>query len=342
MAFLFAVLIAFSRLSSDGEFSALLAAGYSLSRAAVPVMILATTLYGIGAGCALYLEPWGRREFVNFYQRKAQSQLDNIIKFKLQSGVFLDDFLGYVLYAEKISSDRTRFDNVMLAPGNRKSRDKSFVLLAPSGSISGSVDDNDLKMSFDYGVIYSTKADTDKTSIVKFKRAEIDILRIFQDQIFGSESTRVDFQSLPPPKLIDYINAQKEKPKITKKGENLYLKSRFLLHQRIGLPFSVIVFALFAMVLGVQDQRRAKGYTYIGAIGTIIGGYVLMMYFKWLAERGNLSAPLAAWIPNIMLLALGVFLMYQKNRLPPSEGILNPRNIPWINRFLKPPVIERS
>src|SRR5690606_16735519 len=92
------------------------------------------------------------------------------------------------------------------------------------------------------------------------------------------------------------------------RDNDLYFKSRYLLHQRIGLPFATITFALFAMVLGIQDQRRGKSSAYVGAIATIIAAYIFMMGFKWSAEKGLMSAPLAAWAPNILLLAFGAFV----------------------------------
>ena len=116
IAFMFAVLIAFSRIASDGEFSAMLASGYSLKRAAKPVLILAGILYIIATYCALNFEPWGRRETVQFYHRKTQTELDNMIKVKIKPGVFVDDFLGYVIYAENISQDSSVWIRWQLYP----------------------------------------------------------------------------------------------------------------------------------------------------------------------------------------------------------------------------------
>src|SRR5690606_34243750 len=56
IAYLFAVFLTFGRLSADGEYPALLAAGFSLRRAALPVLLVATTLYGAAALSALHLE----------------------------------------------------------------------------------------------------------------------------------------------------------------------------------------------------------------------------------------------------------------------------------------------
>ena len=332
MAFMFAVLLSFSRMSADGEFTGMLAAGYSLKRAAWPVMIIGTVLYGIATYCALYLEPWGNRTRVEFYRKKAQTQLDNMIKVQLKEGVFLEDFLGYVLYAERVSADKSRLDNVLMAPGVTN-KDQKFTLLAPSAAISGSVGTGDLRMAFDYGVIYSAVSDSSEVSVVKFKKAELDLLRIFQEKIFGPDHSNSDYRSLDPGELSKFIDAHAVKE--GKNSRKLYLKSRFLFHQRIGMPFAAIFFALFAMVLGIQDERRGKSYGYLGTVLTIILSYIMVMSFKFWSENGIVPAPVGVWTPNFILLSFGMFLLYQRNRLPASESALDPRYIPLLRRIWK-------
>ena len=334
MAWMFAVLLTFSRISADGEYAAMLASGYSLRRACVAPLMGAVVLYFIAAFCALNFEPWGRRETVQFYHRKTQTQLDNMIRVQLKPGVFLNDFLGYVLYSEKISADRSRFENVLLSPG-KNLKNQNFTLLAPSGSIMGSVEEGNLRMSFDYGIIYSIDSVKDDIGIVKFKRAELDILRIFQDQIFGEDLAKDDYRSYPPGRLWTYTSEIRDSkdPQVHMD----YLKARFLLHQRIGTPFVIIAFTMFAMILGIQDERRGKSHGYTWSILTIIITYIFTMGFKYLAERDWLPAPMAVWIPNLLMLGFGSFLVYQRNRLPPSESTLDRRYIPWLRRFARQP-----
>jgi len=328
IAFLFAVVLTFARLSADGEYPAMLAAGYPLKSSARPVFTVALVLYVIAALCAVNLEAWGRREMVQFLYKKTQTELDNMVKYKMQSGVFLDDFLGYVMYAERISADRTAFENVMLAPGGGKRSE--FTVLAPSGHITGSVETGNLKMSLESGVVYSRRPQTEKISILKFNKAEIDLLKIFHEQILGADSAEDDYRSYRPAELYNYIQLlraeESTKPQLLRRVE-------FLFHQRISSPFAVISFALFGMVLGVSDPRRGKSAAYVGAIVTIILGYVLLMGFKTFAEAGQLPIVVAAWLPNVILLLIGGFLFYQKDRLPPSESTMARSNLPFFGRF---------
>ncbi len=332
MSFMFAVFIAFSRLSSDGEYAGLLAAGYSLARALVPVAICGFVLFVVAALMTAYLEPWGRREFVQFYHRKAQTELDNLVRYKLQPGVFVDNFLGYVLYAETISDDRSKLENVMLAPDKSAPAEDAFTLLAPSGSVTGTVEKGDLKLSFNYGIVYATTPTSSGSTVMRFKRAELDILRIFQDQILGADQSKQDYRSFGPKKLSEYIlELRHEVGSIRYK--NHYRKAWYLFHRRIGLPFATLTLALFAMILGVQDPRGSKNSAWFGVILAIILSYVLVEFFRWLAVEGHLGAPWAAWLPNVLLLTTGLFLVWQKNRLPPSESVLNPRYYPLLRRF---------
>ncbi len=327
ISIMFAILLGFSRVSSDGEYTAMIASGYSLRRALGPVLAMTTLAYIFALMGSMYFEAWGRRETIQFYHRKTQSELDNMIRYRMKPGVFLDDFLGYVLYAEHISPDRTRFENVMLGPGHG-SETQHFSLLAPAAAITGSVEAGDLRMSFDYGIVYTTKADSDEVSVIKFKRAELDLLSIFRDQIFGPGNAEDDFRSYSPGELGRYVDTLKDP-----KDRETYLKARFLYHQRMSMPFACFSFALFAMVFGIQDERRGKSHAFLGASLTIVIGYVALMFFKFLAEKGNISAPLGAWLPHVLMTGLGAFLVYQKNRLPPSESIFDLRHIPVLRNF---------
>lgn len=328
IAFFFSVLVTIGRLNADGEFVALLASGYSLKRVGLPVWLMAGGLYVFGATCASYLEPWGRRELVQFIYRKTQTQLDNLIRFKLQPGVFIEDFVGYTLYAEWVSPDRDEFRNVMLAPSRSSKQD--FLVMAPSGRITGSVEEGQLRLSMNNGRAYSSSVASDRATVVKFKHTELDLLRLFQDQIFGADTKEDDFRSYPPLTLARFVATLAQDPK---RDEKVYRRARFLLIQRLSIPFATISFGLFAMVIAVQDQRRGKNRVFTTGVLSVVGTYIVMMGFKWLGEEGRVPILIAAWLPNAFLLSVGLFAVYQKNRLPISESIFAWRNLPLVRRI---------
>ena len=319
-------MVAFGRFSADGEYAAMLAAGFPLKQSARPVLAIAFILYFIAAACSIYGEPWGRKQLEIFFTEKMQTEVDNLIKYRLQAGVFAEDFLRYVLYTETISEDRAQFGNVMIAPGG--SSTESWMILAPKGSIKGSVAEGKLSLVLQNGVLHSSSVETNEHSVLKFDRLDLDLLRLFREQILGGSDTEFDYRSYSPMELNEYVNKLEREPP---KDMALYWKARYLLHQRFATPFVIMIFTCFGLVLGVTDPRSGKNRAYFGAIGGVIFGYVVVMGFKWFAEKGQIAAPIAAWLPNFLLTSFGLWLVYQKNRLPPSESPLDPHYIQsWV------------
>ena len=117
------------------------------------------------------------------------------------------------------------------------------------------------------------------------------------------------------------------------KDRDNWLKARFLYHQRWSMPFACFSFALFAAVLGIQDERRGKSHAFLGASLAIVAGYIAMMFFKFLSEKGMLSAPLGAWLPHVLMTGFSAYLAFQKNRLPPSESPFDLRHIPGLRNL---------
>lgn len=329
MAYLFAVLVGIGRLSVDGELTALLSAGYSLARTAIPVVGLGAVLYAVAAWCALVTEPWGRRELKRFYYEKAQSQLDHMIRFQLQGGVFLEDFLGFVLYAERVNSQRSTLENVLLAPAERSATGGNYTVMAPAGAFSGSVESGRLTLDLNFGTALSHNPETGETTVLKFRRAEIDLLKMFQDQIFGGELVVDDYRNLPPSKLLDHIAQLRSQPE----SADELLRAETLFHQRAGLPGAIFAFALFGLVLGISDPRQGKSKVFYAGVACIMATYVLGMAFRWLGDNRFLAPMSAAWLPSFLLCCVGLYWLYQRNRLPPSENPFAPEYFPYFGAF---------
>lgn len=330
IAFLFSVMLAFSRLSVDGEFIALLASGFSLRKSILPIFIIAFSLFGIGTLISTNLEAWGRREFLAFTYRKTQNELDNLIRSKVQPGVFIDNFLGFVLYSEYVSSDHTKFKNLMLHPKTKSGKSDGYMITAPQGTITGSVEKGELIMNLSEGYGFGQSGDQIRT--FRFGSMRIDLLRLFRDQIFGGDTLDYDYRSMRFVELSKWID---EKKSTSAKSDPDFRKASYLFHNRLAVPFGSIVFFLFAIVFGISDQRRPKGSAYFSSIMVVIVSYCLSVLFKWFGENGYCSTVIAAWLPHFLLIPIGIFLVYQRNRLPISESILSWSNMPWKKRTSK-------
>lgn len=326
---LFASMLSFLRMHSDGEWTALLASGYSLRQALLPVLSLSVVLFSITMYISMNLEAWGRREFEQFIYRKTKTEIDNMMKYRIQEGVFVADFLDYVFYTEKISKEDHRYHRVLMAPNRNNTRLKDFLMVADSAEIKGSVEQGDLRMSFANGYSYAFTDDADRTTIVKFEKADIDLLQLFKEKIMGDDSFPMDYRSLSIVNLYQFVKKLEANPA---RDEKMYLKARYLFHSRIGNPFIVFAFAIFGMILSLGDLRQNRNLSYLGAIATIILSFMLSIFFRWMGEQGKMSALWAVWTPQVIVMLIAIFLLYQKNRLPPSESPFAWSNLPFVRR----------
>jgi lipopolysaccharide export system permease protein len=302
-------------MNSDGEIVALLASGMGLYQIARPILMFGAFVCVVTTFCGVNLESWGRREFYNFVYKKSQTELDNTIKVKVQPGVFMNDFLQYTFYAEKISSDRVDYTNVILSPNrDSHSNDGAFLLTAPFGKILGSVKDNNLVLRLNNGILFSSTPQTLKNKLLRYQQMDIDLIALFHEQILGNDTKRDDYRSYTPVELYKSISALETKPNFQE--NSLYLKSRFLWHSRISNSFVIFGFALLGIVFGVQSQRRTRSPGYTMTIAAVIIFSTITGIFRWLSEQGYLHVYLGAWLPQIIVLGVGLFIFHQKHKLP--------------------------
>ena len=87
------------------------------------------------------------------------------------------------------------------------------------------------------------------------------------------------------------------------------LKDRLQLYTKISLPFSSVVFALIGLPLGIQPNRSGGSIGFGLSILIILVYYVIMTLGRAMGEGGSLPPILAAWLPNIVIGGVGVWLL---------------------------------
>jgi len=124
MAFLLGVLLAFGRLSSDYELTAMKASGISLFQLMPPVITVALLCYIVAAFMAIYALPWGSRSFRNTLYHIARTKAH----VESKPRVFNDSFSGLVFYAEGMNPRGDRMEGVLIQ--DERDKEKSQVILS--------------------------------------------------------------------------------------------------------------------------------------------------------------------------------------------------------------------
>ena len=137
----------------------------------------------------------------------------------------------------------------------------------------------------------------------------------------GSANERAEFLSLP--ELREYLRFNSDFP------ATLLAPFRTHLQYRLALPWTCFVVVCIAAPLGIGYSRRGVLSSVAAAVFLVFSMNFLVHLFLALGEGYRVPAWIAAWAPNILFMAIGLYLLYLRasNREPPSFRHLVARRI---------------
>jgi lipopolysaccharide export system permease protein len=291
MALLLAILLAFGRLSGDSEVTAMKSCGISLYGMLPPPLLFA--LFGCLAclGVTVYGVPWGNSSFKQLLIEVAQASAGVVVKEK----VFNDAFPGMVIYAESFNEKGQTMSGVIIHD-ERDPREPATIF-AQGGALLSDPRAHSIEFHLKNGSIHRS-TDSGGYRLVDFQEYNLRVSLAKPGPAQEKGETEMTLSELinAPPKRFD---------------AKARLSMELEYHSRLALPFSCFVFTLLAMPLGIQNRRSGKAAGFSLSIGVLLLYYVALSAFKALGERSLLPPALACWAPNLVFLALAVYLFYK-------------------------------
>jgi LPS export ABC transporter permease LptG len=137
----------------------------------------------------------------------------------------------------------------------------------------------------------------------------------------GSANERAEFLSLP--ELREYLRFNSDFP------ATLLAPFRTHLQYRLALPWTCFVVVCIAAPLGIGYSRQGVLSSVAAAVFLVFSMNFLVHLFLALGEGYRVPAWIAAWTPNILFMAIGLYLLYLRafNREPPSFHLFTARRI---------------
>jgi lipopolysaccharide export system permease protein len=289
MAFLLALLLAFGRLSADSEITALKASRISLYELLPPVTLFAAILFAVTMFMTVYALPWGNSSFKAFLYDVIKAR----ITLSLKDKVFNDNVPGVVLYMDEYDQKRHFMSDVLIYD-DRKS-DDPVTIFAKTGAIATEPQKKEIRLSLKDGSIHRNAALSDYR-LIEFSRYDMSI-----NLNNTSPGVSTDEQDMSFSELRRNIGNSD-----TDTASRRSLQMEF--HKRLSLPFACFVFIVLGIPLGLQNQRAGKAAGFSIGIGAIIFNYILFSIGKNLGQKGLLNPALAMWMPNLILLCIGLYL----------------------------------
>jgi len=293
MSLLFAVLLTYSRLSSDSEIIALKALGLNIYNLILPAILLGVLIAVASAQTSYYVAPWGNRKFEVLLHKLGETKAGITIK----EGVFSEGFFDMVVYANKVDSKHNLLKKVFIY--DERDPKSPLTIIAKKGkliresSLSG---EKAFLRLFDGNIHKNNKEDYTK---VDFSTFDINLF----DPINQTKKIKTPLSYT----LTDLRQAMKTPKKYDKR---MFKRLEIELYRRSALAFACLVFALLGVGLGITTNKRSgKGNGMVLCIGIVVGYWIIYAALENLARSGSIPVLVATWTGNI------VCLVFAFNRL---------------------------
>lgn len=294
IAFLIGVLVAFTRLSSDSEITAMKASGLGLFTLARPVLFLALVVYAATLAVTLYLFPWGNLGIKKLLFDAARARLVSGIEEK----TFYDRFEGVVLYVDRINTDTGEMEGIFISEEGEKGG--ANIFFAGRGLFSEATEKSTVYLKLYDGTIHRKSGKDATYHIADFSSY---LLELGINGGPGAEANR--------PNRELYVGELYKKIGAVEAGGGDAGPYIIDLHKRFALPVSVFVFALMGMPLGIQKVRSARFTGFSVALGVVLVYYVLSTAFEAIGENGLANPVLSVWASDILMTLSGAYIFYR-------------------------------
>ncbi len=104
------------------------------------------------------------------------------------------------------------------------------------------------------------------------------------------------------------------------KGKNKYTVEA---HKKFSIPFACILFVLLGAPLGVMAKKGGFAVSTSLSFGFFLLYYVLLIGGEELADRNQVTPEVGMWVPNLVLLALALYLILHTIRERAPISILS-------------------
>ena len=104
------------------------------------------------------------------------------------------------------------------------------------------------------------------------------------------------------------LNAETPPPEKVRATDEERMKLAIVYHDKLNLALAVFSFALIGVPLGIHVSRRETSANLGLALVLVLGYYILTVMVKWLDQHPEYRPDLLLWLPNLVFLALGVWL----------------------------------
>jgi lipopolysaccharide export system permease protein len=310
MSILLACLMVYGRLSSDSELIALRSCGVSVYRLVAPAIAIGLVITGITFVFNEAVVPSANYQAARLLEQTINSDSptyrDKDIVYqefneqKLSNGA-VSRSLARIFYAQEFDGRQMKGLTVL----DFSQTGINQIIKAESATW----DADEKVWNFANGTIYVISSTGSYQNILRFERQRLELPRapldIAQSIRNPDEMTIVEMR--------DYLGILEQM-----RDQRQIRRFTLRIDQKVAFPFACLMFGLVGSTLGIRPQRSGRATGFGKSLILILSYYLLTsicegLYYS-LYQYGFFPSFLAAWLPTLLGLGMGVLLLVRLNR----------------------------
>ena len=312
------VLLTLGRLSSDSEITAMRAAGISVPRIAAPVFLLA--VLGVVLGLRINFEsmPWAK---LQYEKELAAAVRSNPLSY-IRQRTFIRDFPDCVIYIGEMgagSREGSDLHDVWWWQLDSQRRVLRFIRAQ-----SGHVEYDEATNEFIVTLANAQEEERNRSAPEDFSQplraptaGQVDPIRLSMARYFGTKTVH---QKLP---WMTYGELKAEKARLelapvppdgARQRARDIMKVRLTIQDKINTALAIFTFAFAGVPLGIKVSRRETSANLGIAVILALAYYLFVVVIGWLDQHPAYRPDLLLWAPNLLFLALGLWLLRRLDR----------------------------
>ncbi len=307
MALLTGILIGFSRMGSDSELVAMRSAGAGTWQMLWPVLLIGALLTIPSLYVNMEMSPDAARSLRHVGTRAALYKLDSPVEPRSFSVIGARDSGAtetpvYVIYVRDGDRQRGQWGRVFL---HTEKKDGSIrIVTARSGRIDSAGEQSEL--------VLSDVALTTLPGVKDWGQGEYATERLEQWRIILETGRK---------ELLDSLRHDEAEARLNEMGWSalsIYAASKtgmesreatILLHKRLALSLSPLLFAFFGAMLGMRVRKGGRGIGVLLSVLAMLFYYLVMLAGEQLARAGTVTPFIGAWLASLVTTVCGFILI---------------------------------
>jgi lipopolysaccharide export system permease protein len=295
-----AILLVFGRLSADNELIALRANGVSVTRACLPLAVLAFV-------CTIICL-WLNVDVAPAAQEKLRSSIFDLATsnpIALFGGdQVIDQFPGRKIYVGK--KEGNKLENIIVF--QMDDHDLAVrVTHARTGMLEADLPNKRLLLHL-YNATYEERDAKDPYDLYKVRDGitmKEGTLPISLEELYEKEKKRPSRSALSLSQLLDQLKQGDREDRSATRTE---------INKRFSFPFSCLAFALIGVPLGITTHRRETSVGFATGLLVAIFYFLFVIIADTLRERAAIHPELLVWFPNVLFLGIGAYLFWRLSK----------------------------